>query len=580
MSNYENFYSGSKSPFKVDYSETFPSYNSIARLGITTNPMVANQIEEVNKLMNQGMKTIEMGTIDPKVFETIPQEHLREINRLSKLTGEEITLHAPIQGMDPSGFGEYGWSPSTREEAERRLKEVVMRSHDLNPEGNIPVTVHASSLPAGDTRKGEMIVAVNQNDWQLSAFRREEKYIPGKGKVWTNPEKEMEKNNKQYWIDSVSDLIYYQNHAHAQLNEAVMELHEDYKPVIKGDMKREDLIDEREKLGYDALEFGRSYQERVDDHFKKIYHQAYKYGDEETRKKLGKINEEWKAAGETKDPLQKSDILKNSLNEFRRIISEKPPEIFKPVEEFAIKEASQTIGNVAFDAYDKFKDTAPIISLENFLPNMAFSSAEQLGRLVRESRNKFVEKAVSEGVSKSEAGKQAQKLIGATWDIGHLNMLRKGYPEEEAEKIMIEETRKIAPYVKHAHISDNFGHADTHLPPGMGNLPIKKLMEELEKKGFSGKQILEMGGYINEFKVSPVPYALENMNSPLYTMQASPTWKDARALYGSQGYFSGYGATLPEQHYSMYGGGFSTLPTELGGQTAAAGRRFGGTPME
>src|SRR4030042_982216 len=123
MANYENFYSGSKSPFKEDYSETFPAYTSASRFGSTTNPQVANQIAEVNKLMNVGMKTIEMGSIDPEIFESIPQEHLKEINRLSKLTGEEITMHAPIQGMDPSGFGRGGWSPSSREEAERRLKD-------------------------------------------------------------------------------------------------------------------------------------------------------------------------------------------------------------------------------------------------------------------------------------------------------------------------------------------------------------------------------------------------------------------------------------------------------------------------
>jgi hypothetical protein len=36
---------------------------------------------------------------------------------------------------------------------------------------------------------------------------------------------------------------------------------------------------------------------------------------------------------------------------------------------------------------------------------------------------------------------------------------------------------------------------------------------------------------------------------------------------------------LPEQHFSMYGSGFSTLPAEVGGE--AKGRsRLSGTPME
>ena len=42
--------------------------------------------------------------------------------------------------------------------------------------------------------------------------------------------------------------------------------------------------------------------------------------------------------------------------------------------------------------------------------------------------------------------------------------------------------------VKHLHLTDNFGYADTHLPPGMGNVPIKGMLinsvkEPLEQMG-------------------------------------------------------------------------------------------------
>ena len=70
---------------------------------------------------------------------------------------------------------------------------------------------------------------------------------------------------------------------------------------------------------------------------------------------------------------------------------------------------------------------------------------------------------------------------------------------------------------------------------------------------------------------------LEAMGSPLYSAIAEPTWKTA---YGQMGtYSSGYGPFLPEQHFSIYGAGFASLPTELGGQIPGKQSRFSGTPM-
>ena len=53
-------------------------------------------------------------------------------------------------------------------------------------------------------------------------------------------------------------------------------------------------------------------------------------------------------------------------------------------------------------------------------------------------------------------------------------------------------------------------------------------------------------------------------------MQMAPYWNQAAGASG--GYWAGYGQTLPEQHFSMYGSGFSNLPTELGGQMSGKSR--------
>ena len=114
----------------------------------------------------------------------------------------------------------------------------------------------------------------------------------------------------------------------------------------------------------------------------------------------------------------------------------------------------------------------------------------------------------------------------------------------------------------------------------MGEVPIKAMLKELEKAGFSGKKVIEASSWYKDFKVSPHPYVLEALGSPLYGMTMPPFWNQVRGTYGIPfGYPMGYGLMLPEQHFSIYGAGFSTLPIELGGKVPKTGR-FAGTPLE
>lgn len=246
-----------------------------------------------------------------------------------------------------------------------------------------------------------------------------------------------------------------------------------------------------------------------------------------------------------------------------------------------IDKSSETFANVALKAFldkdigNKNPDKTPIISIENPPAGAALSRAEELRRLIEESRKKFVEKAKEKGIAESEAKKAAEKIIGATWDVGHINMLRKyGYTSEEIE----EQTRKIAKLVKHVHLSDNFGLEHTELPMGMGNVPIDRILKELEKAGVSPEKVIEAGNWYEHFKTIPIRETLGELGAPIYTMRMPPYWSQTAQL--QQGYFAGYGTVFPEQHYSIYGGGFSQLPAELGGQIQQKTSRFSGTPME
>jgi len=280
------------------------------------------------------------------------------------------------------------------------------------------------------------------------------------------------------------------------------------------------------------------------------------------------------------DPSQVHVLSQEVIKGVNILGSIAPPHTLRPLREFAIDKASDTFGNVAIEAYKKFKGNAPIISIENPPAGSGLSRAQDLKDVVEASRKKFVASAKEMGLSKEKAREEAEKLIGVTWDVGHINMIRKhGFGTEQLKK----ETQIIAPFVKHIHLSDNFGLEHTELPMGMGNVPIKE-HEEILKKQFGEKfkqikQIVETGSWFRNFNnVTPFAETLEAFGSPLYPMKMGSYWNSSRTTGG--GYGSGYGTMLPSVNFSTYGAGFSQLPSELGGQAGGGRSRMAGTPNE
>lgn len=620
---YEFYYKGAPSSIDPNYGELFTGYRvPFSEIGAPTSIQTANQIQEVTNLLNQGGKVIELQPISQEVFEQIPKQHFKEIARQQKLAGAQTTMHAPM--IDPAGFSKQGWSETEREEAERQLKSIIDRSHDLSPNGGMPITIHASAVQGTEYSKApkEMVdeykkqferrygkapgaddlrrleesraVVINQETGQMTALAREEKYYPEEGKVIRVPEEEIKTINNSDWINNVTNLAFYKKEADEIIGNAQASLQPFFEKIEKG-IK---LTEEELKFYAPALQNLQKadlFLNNVDSSFRTLYNKAYKYSEsEKAKEQLKDIAKDWekisKEERKTAEEIMKGKVPEEARLQFvikkSKLIDDTllkaehlpAPEVYRKIEDFAVDKAAKTLGNTAFAAFEKFKDKAPVISIENLFPGMAFSRSEELKQLVEESRNKFVENAVKSGkMDRDDAKKAAAKMIGVTWDVGHLNMLRKGgYTEEE----IIKETAAIAPFVKHVHITDNFGFTDSHLPPGMGNVPVKQILEKLEKEGFKGKKIIEAGGFVQHFKTPPTQYVLEAMGSPLYPMMQQPYWNQAKPAYGSGNYFAGYGTTLPEQHFSMYGAGFASLPQELGGQMPGKQSRMGGAPMD
>jgi hypothetical protein len=419
----------------------------------------------------------------------------------------------------------------------------------------------------------------------MAPLEEEKKFYPGekelKEKIY-NPEKNLKVLNDTEWDNSLNQTFFNQERAQeilgknqVQIQHLLEELNEMPKTEGRIDPR---IFTPKQIQAYNNMITAQNYLQDVHQQTNTLFSKAYKFGNEHQREILKAYSEQFRKDMEESphDPFIQAKAIQGLINNMKS--PQVTPKMYVPVEGFAIEKSSQTFGNAAFNSYKKFKDKAPTLVIENPPAGFALSTGEDIKKMVEESRKHFVKKAVSDGMSESQARKEAEKIIGATWDVGHINMLRKyGYSEEE----IVKETEKIAPYLKHVHLSDNFGFEHTELPMGMGNVPLKKMMEKLGKKGVEAKKIIEAAGWWQHFKTPPFQEVLEAVGSPVYSMKMAPYWNQAAGL--QEGYFSGYGQMLPEGHYKTWGSGFSmaSLPMELGGQMpGAGGSRMSGRPME
>lgn len=596
MPSYESIYRG------ITYQSAMPSYynspikgyqENIGNIGMAVDPRTANQLGELNTKLNPGTKVIEVQGISTQTFESIPEQHLDEMKRLAKLTGVKPSLHGPM--LEASGIVEGYYTDENRFGVEKQIESTVLRAHKLDPDGNISVTFHSTAqlpemrphIKEGKDKIEQGFFIINEDTGQINTIRPQDRYFPEEGKKFTGKEikfqaeRELERINKETWTESISQINRQTDFADQHLDRAKSFLPgELYNKIGKIDTSQ--IKDENFKTAQKDVEIGQVYLRDAYRGMKNFFDRAWSnVTNEEDKKKLREFAEE-ASAKITRDfetDIEKIGQLKDVVEKGLKILSNiKTPEIYKPLDEFVIKKSAETFANVAEKAYNKFGDKAPIINIENPPAGGGLSTGEDLKNLVEASRKQLAENFAKKGYSKSESNQIAEKMIGATWDVGHINMLRKkGY----SEKDIIEETKKIAPFVKHVHLSDNFGLDHTELPMGMGNVPLKPMMEELRKAGFKGKEIIEAGNWWQFFAQqgggNPFSPSIEAFNSPVYEMKYGPTWAQA-GLYGA--YFSGHGPINTPVHHNVYGAGFQTLPIELGGEIPGDKGRFAGTPNQ
>ncbi|MEK6825280.1 MAG: hypothetical protein AABY00_00680 [Nanoarchaeota archaeon] len=636
MGGEHTFYPGGQYPLDVggritsDYSTGYTA--AAGSFGATTDPRTSNQLKAVSDKISTGVKAIEITAIQMEALDYIPKQHLDEINRLRKMAGVDLTFHGPL--VEPTGITKQGWDESQRVESEKKMWSAVDRAHRVDPDGNIVVTFHSGVAglqpetkiideKEKDPKKREKTMTIMVVDEQSGNFSSipltEKRYFPGEEREPGDAKgikKELQKVNKEEWIKKLQQLNYHAYQGKEIVQRALNSkegISEEEKEITKkpetllsyyqnyGDEKVQKEIDSFNPIYAKAVHnkiqeiaHGDIYLRDSYNELKNLFNQAYGTAEknamsndierrekaEADLKKLNGFKEEMSKVVNNIENAQEIDKFgKEIIRGVNVLRSLNPPETRKPLLEFMRDKASDTFSNVAFNAYKEFahnkpKNTAPIISIENPpAGTAAFDRAEDLRDLIEDSQKKFTQRAVKElGLSESQAKEQSEKIIGATWDVGHINMIRKfGYSEKDT----IKQAETIAKHVKHVHLSDNFGLEHTELPMGMGNVKTKEILS-LHENFKKAKKIIETGGWFKDFKQTPLRETLAAFGSPLYANQMAPAWN--QAAFASSGYFSGYGFN-PDIHHSIYGAGFSGLPVELGGQIQGRSR-VSGTPME
>lgn len=636
MGSYHTFYSGADWELQKgygmnsDYNHGFIGYQAPASsLGFPSDPTTANQLNAVSKKISTGTKTVEVSGINimggggpSKLLDVIPKQHMKEINRLKQLTGIDLTFHGPM--VEPTG-AKQGWTESDREMVETEIWSAVQRGHQLDPDGNIVITFHSSNgLPdpqevvKGKDGKEKLssFWIIDERKGRFDQMNIHEDYFKGKPvKVIENKIKEeVEKMNEEQWVKQVQSVSQHVFQGHRIIEDALSSkikeegsekfsnknLPKLYKLYLEGkeqDIKKavgdelgEEVIDKLREMTHGDLYLRDSYQS-----FKELFNLAYdnalKKDDDKTKKVLDSFREEIAPKMEKleKDPSMIAELSEELIKGVNLLRSIEAPQVIRSVRDFAIDKSSDSFANVAFKAYKEFGNTAPIISIENPPAGSGLHRAEDLKELVKESQRKFVMQAKESGMSESEAKKIADKLIGVTWDVGHINMIKKfGYDDTDLEA----ETKKVAPYIKHVHLSDNFGIEHTELPMGMGNVPVeselKIIHSELKKKYGDKmkeiKKIVETGDWFSrsglQLQTTPFQESLAAFGSPIYS-SGGPVWNEQRGMMGD--YFGGRGLN-PDIHHQTFGGGYTNqIPLGLGEPLPGQGggrSRFAGTPME
>ncbi len=457
-------------------------------IGASTSINTANQLDEVNQRLNAGVFGVDLAPIDPKILESIPREHMKEIQRLAKLNNARVSLHGPIAdlvGLDQSGRR---IDEKQRKFVENQLNFFVERAHALDEHRNVPVNFHISTQIPGDrlrkvtdeeytqmsdaekrsvkVQRGsfgeikfvkESMGVINQDTGEIIPMERKVKHYPWGTQVH-DPDSQIRVLNEKSWDDDRLKVFRLQKEKD-ELMDRKLNLLQQHQHLLEGEKKGILYGAEKERLQEVKQTIG-----RIDHHMQELQGDVHlgigdlfhklDYVDPKYKNKVNALRDEikkgYKSAQDEVIRLYKQEIndragyekvhlaieeqkkkqdnlLHNNLNKIGDVDggAEIPkPEVFKRATDFAIEKSAETVSNAAYKAWKSYGKNSPLLTLENYRHDLTIGSASELREAVEKSQDLFVNKLMKDGMSKDEARKTSRQLIGVTWDVGHINFLR------------------------------------------------------------------------------------------------------------------------------------------------------------
>lgn len=300
----ENLYQGGYSSLNPDYGSIFTGYRTgSSTLGVATDPRVANVLQEISNKIAPGQKTVEISAVSPEVFEAIPRQHLKEVQRLAKLTGIDVTVHGPV--LEASGLSREGFTESNREAVERQMVSAIEKTHEITPDGGV-ITFHSSAmLPSPEYRKIsererkergiketeeiQKMLVIDQESGQILPVERDvlhglldRDYKKG---VEIPAEENIRILNQNKWQDSLTGLIAPIEKANRMLNETEPLARNILQRIGTGELTKENITDTQREV----ISRYTDSQRLLDDirkHANSLFDKAYTYGSDNDRKEI------------------------------------------------------------------------------------------------------------------------------------------------------------------------------------------------------------------------------------------------------------------------------------------------------
>ncbi|MGV8086181.1 MAG: TIM barrel protein [Candidatus Woesearchaeota archaeon] len=538
----------------------------------------------------------------PEVLGKREREEFREMAKINDVT---VSTHATFGKQGLSGLTQQGFSD---EEAQKTLKEInkaiefaatatqggavvfhagewqrpIMDAGVKNPD-KVPESQRKFREYDTEYQKAPMYLA-DEKTGQIQALNREMKFY--------FPEEEFDKKTGINYIKKGPDgKFIIKEFEFDKAVEHIKNKHKDTKDFDKKTDAEVIMYGLREQQLRESEGQALRFSEGIDEIKKALQKIADQRENEERIWNATPENDRWRlmepepnrymgrGSGEyipRKDALKleeerlKQQLIGNqstvasALEQQQKILSEMNR--FKPIEEVGIKKTADTLAKAGIkammetDLHKKELKEAIYIAPENLFPDFYGSQADEMIRIVEESRKDMAKKLITRGFSENDAKQKAETHIKATLDTGHLNEWRQHFKgnEKEFKKWYIDQVQKMIDknILGHIHLTDNWGYDDEHLTPGQGNTPNKEVFQMLEKAGF--KDFITEVGSFNANTI--LPDTLAEFGSPIYALGRNMSM--GRMRHGHFGYNapSNYivGAYAPSNDFRLW----SEVPLE------------------